>query len=283
MKSLQLGWANLQQGVSNAQSSLKLDLYPKDVLANTPKGKVIQLPCDATPVDFAYAVHTELGDECTGAKAHGRIVPLKYKIQNGDVIEIIRTPGHKPTPDWLKIAVTTRARRKIRRWIAEQRRAVLIEDGRKFFEKEASKFHLKAKHILEGPQIEKYLNDSGYAKSEDMLAAIGAGKLMARAVLDRLAQAETPSEIEQARSSKFQKATGVVKRALPLGDDRILVKGSDNLLVNRAPCCNPTRDDEIIGYVTRSKGVSVHSTKCKNIASLIGDPERIIEVAWVVK
>ncbi len=280
MKSLRR-WADWQHDISDAQEfvdSFKLDLFPKDVLAFTPKGKVIQLPRNATPVDFAYAIHTKIGDECTGARANGRIVSLKYKIQNGDVIDIIRTPGHKPTQDWLASAVTLKARGKIKRWIAEKQRAESVEVGRKVFEKEASKLHLKAKQVLEDPQLEKYLNDNGYAKVEDMLAAIGSGKLMARMVLIRFAPTEDSAEVEQTRSSKLQRVASVVKRALRLGDDRILIKGSANMLYNRAPCCNPIRGEEIIGYITHGKGVSVHSKKCKNIAGL--NRERIIEVTW---
>jgi GTP pyrophosphokinase len=276
--------AEWQQDVSDAREfvdSFKLDLFPKEVLAFTPKGKVIQLPRNSTPVDFAYAIHTQVGDQCTGAKANGRIVPLKYQIQNGDVIEILTTPGHKPSRDWLNFVVTSKARSKIKRWIAERQRVESIEVGRKIFEKEATRFRLKPKQALEDPQLMKFLNDNGYAKIEDMFAAIGYGKLMARSVLIKLAPPENVAEVEQAKTSKLQKVASAVKRALRLGDDRILIKGVDDVLVYRAPCCSPIRGEEIIGYITRGKGVGVHATRCKNAANLMVNRERIIEVAWM--
>ncbi|MGH9766906.1 MAG: RelA/SpoT family protein [Blastocatellia bacterium] len=276
--------AEWQQDVSDARDfvdSFKLDLFPKEVLAFTPKGKVIQLPRNATPIDFAYAIHTKVGDQCTGAKANGRIVPLKYQIQNGDVVEILTTPGHRPSRDWLNFVATSKARSKIKHWIAERQRAESVEVGRKIFEKAAVKLRLKTKQVLEDPQLAKFLNDNGYAKIDDMFAAIGYGKLMARTVLVRFVPAEDLAEIEQAKTSKLQKVANVVKRALRLGDDRILIKGVDDVMVYRAPCCSPIRGEEIIGYITRGKGVGVHATRCKNAANLMVNRERIIEVAWM--
>jgi GTP pyrophosphokinase len=276
--------AEWQQDVSDAREfvdSFKLDLFPKEVLAFTPKGKVIQLPRNATPIDFAYAIHTQVGDQCTGAKANGRIVPLKYQIQNGDVLEILTTPGHKPSRDWLNLVATSKARSKIKHWIAERQRAESVEVGRKIFDKAAIKLRLKSKQVLEDPQLQKFLNDNGYGKVDDMFAAIGYGKLMARTVLTRFVPAEDLAELEQAKTSKLQKVADVVKRALRLGDDRILIKGVDDVLVYRAPCCSPIRGEEIIGYITRGKGVGVHATRCKNAANLMVNRERIIEVAWM--
>ncbi len=276
--------AEWQQEVSDAREfvdSFKLDLYPKDVLAFTPKGRVIQLPRNATPIDFAYSIHTEVGDQCTGAKANGRIVPLRYQIQNGDVIEIMTTPGHNPSRDWLNFVVTSRARSKIKHWIAEKQRAESVELGRKIFEKEAAKLRLKTKQILEDPQLAKFLNDNGYAKLDDMFAAVGYGKLMARTVLTRFVLPEDLAEIEKAKVSKLQEVTKAVKRVLRLGDDRILINGIDEVLVYRAPCCSPIRGEEIIGYITRGKGVGVHAKRCKNAANLMINRDRIIDVAWV--
>ncbi|HKC85239.1 MAG TPA: bifunctional (p)ppGpp synthetase/guanosine-3',5'-bis(diphosphate) 3'-pyrophosphohydrolase [Blastocatellia bacterium] len=276
--------AEWQQDVSDARDfvdSFKLDLFPREVLAFTPKGKVIQLPRNATPIDFAYAIHSQVGDQCVGAKVNGKIVPLKYQIQNGDVVEIMTTPGHKPSRDWLNFVATSKARSKIKHWVAERQRAESVEVGRKIFEKEAVKLRLKAKQVLEDPQLAKFLNDNGYAKIDDMFAAIGYGKLMARTVLARFVKAEDLAEIEQAKTSKLQKVADAVKRALRMGDERILIKGVDDVLVYRAPCCSPIRGEEIIGYITRGKGVGVHATRCKNAANLMVNRERIVEVAWV--
>jgi GTP diphosphokinase / guanosine-3',5'-bis(diphosphate) 3'-diphosphatase len=273
-----------QQDTTDARDfidSFKLDLYPKEVYAFSPKGKVIQLQRNATPVDFAYAIHSQVGDQCTGAKVNGRIVPLKYQIQNGDVIEVITTPGHKPSRDWLNFVVTSRARTKIKHWIAEKQRAESIEVGRKIFEKEAARLQLKTKRVLEDPQLARFLSDNGYPKIEDMFAAIGYGKLTARSVLARFVPEDELAQIDQGGTSRLQQVTKVVKRALRLGDDRIAIKGVDDVLVYRAPCCNPIRGEEIIGYITRGKGVAVHTKRCKNVSNLLVNRERVIEVTWI--
>jgi GTP pyrophosphokinase len=278
--------AEWQQDVSDARDfvdSFKLDLFPREVLAFTPKGKVIQLPRNATPIDFAYAIHTQVGDQCVGAKVNGKIVPLKYQIQNGDVVEIMTTPGHRPSRDWLNFVATSKARSKIKHWVAERQRAESVEVGRKIFEKEAAKLRLKTKQVLEDTQLAKFLNDNGYAKIDDMFAAVGYGKLMARTVLARFVKAEDLAEIEQSKTSKLQKVADAVKRALRMGDERILIKGVDDVLVYRAPCCSPIRGEEIIGYITRGKGVGVHATRCKNAANLMVNRERVVEVAWAPK
>ncbi|QQS47835.1 MAG: bifunctional (p)ppGpp synthetase/guanosine-3',5'-bis(diphosphate) 3'-pyrophosphohydrolase [Acidobacteriota bacterium] len=272
-----------QQDVSNAQEFLenfKLDLYPSDVYAFTPKGKVIRLPRNSTPVDFAYEIHTEVGDQCTGAKVNNRIVPLRYLIQNGDVVEIMTTPGHKPSRDWMNFVVTAKARNKIRHWVAERQRAESIEVGRKVFDKEAARLRLKSRQLLDDPILAKFLVDNGYSKLDDMFAAIGYGKLTARTVLARFIPEEQLNQIDVAKSSRLQEVTKAVKRALKLGDDRITIKGVDDVLVYRAPCCNPIRGEQIIGYITRGKGVGVHATRCKNVGNLLINKERIIDVAW---
>ncbi len=261
--------------------SFKLELFPRDVYAFTPKGKVIQLPRNSTPVDFAYAIHSQVGDQCTGAKTNGRIVPLKYQIENGDVIEILTTPGHKPSRDWLNFVVTSKARNKIKHWVAEKQRAESVEVGRKMFEKEAVKFRLKTRQVLDSPLMEKFLTDNGYARMDDVFAAVGYGKLTARTVLIRFVPEDQLAEIEHAKTSRLQQVTTVVKRALRIGDDSITINGVDDVLVYRAPCCNPIRGEEIIGYITRGKGIGVHARKrCKNVGNLLINRERIIEVNW---
>jgi len=261
--------------------ALKLDLYPKEVYAFTPKGKVIQLPRGATPIDFAYAIHTEVGNQCTGAKVNGRIVPLKYQLHNGEIVEVLTTPGHRPSRDWLNFVVTSKARNKIKHWLTEQQRAKSVEIGRKLFEKEAARFRLKPKQVLEDEQLPRILSDNGYPKVEDMFAAIGYGKLAPRTVLARLVPAEKLAEVEQAKPSRFQQVGEAVRRALRLGEDRITVKGIDEVMVYRARCCNPIRGEEVIGYITLGKGVAVHAKRCKNAANLMINRERIVDVDWV--
>jgi GTP pyrophosphokinase len=261
--------------------TLKMELYPKEVYAVTPNGKVIQLPSQATPVDFAYAIHTKIGDQCTGAKVNGRIVPLSYQIQNGDQIEILTSPNQKPNRDWLKFVVTSRARNKIKHYVAQRQREESIEIGRKMFETETNRLGLKLKKVLDDPLLAKYRADNGYPKIEDMYAAIGYGKLVAKSPLAKFIPAEKLEELEKAETGPLQQVTKVVKRALMLGDDRIAIKGVDNVMVYRAPCCNPIRGEEVIGYITRGKGVGVHARRCKNVASLMINRERIIDVNWV--
>jgi len=272
-----------QQDVSDAREfvdTLKLDLYPKDVYAFTPKGKVVELPRGATPVDFAYTIHTEVGHQCTGAKVNGRIVPLKYQLHNGDVVEILTTPGHRPSRDWLNSVVTGKARNKIKHWITEQQRAKSVELGRKLFEKEAARFSLKPKRVTEDEQLPRILSDNGYQKIDDMYAAIGYGKLAPRTILARLVPAEKLAEVEEG-PTRLQQVGQAVRRALRMGEDRVLVKGVDDVLVYRAHCCNPIRGEEVIGYITLGKGVAVHAKRCRNVANLMVNRERIIDVDWV--
>jgi GTP pyrophosphokinase len=261
--------------------TLKVDLYQSEVYAFTPKGKVISLPRGATPVDFAYAIHTEVGNQCTGAKVNGRIVPLKYEIRNGEIIEIMTTPGHKPSRDWLNFVVTSKARSKIKHWLTEQQRVQSIEIGRKLFEKESARFRLRSKQVLEDERMSQILSDQGFHKVDDMFAAIGYGKLAPKTVLVRFVPEEKLSDIEQGKTTRLQKVTDVVRKALKLGDDRIMVKGIDDVMVYRARCCNPIRGEEVIGYITLGKGVAVHARRCKNAANLMVNRDRIIEVDWV--
>ncbi len=276
-----------QQDTASAvdfMQAFKLDLFPKEVYAFTPKGKVVQLPRNSTPIDFAYAIHTEVGNTCTGAKVGGRIVPLKYEIKNGDVIEILTTPGHKPSRDWLNFATTSRAKSKIKHWLTEQQREKSIEVGRKLFEKEAQRLRLKTKTVLGSDQLNQVLSDQGIAKLEDMFAAIGYGKLLPRTVLLRFIAPEELEKIEQGKQTRLQqvgdKVTQVVRKALRLGDDSIVIKGIDEVLVYRTRCCNPIRGEEIIGYITLGKGVAVHRKTCKNVANLLVNRERVVEVDW---
>jgi GTP pyrophosphokinase len=260
--------------------TLKVDLYPTEVYAFTPKGKVVQLPRGATPVDFAYAIHTEVGNQCTGAKINGRIVPLRYEIQNGDILEIMTTPGHTPSRDWLNFVVTSRARNKIKHWLSEQQRVKSIEIGRKMFEKEAIRFRLKVKQVLDDKTFPQVLSDQGIPKVDDMFAAIGYGKLTPRTILARFIPEDKLAEVEQDKQTRFQKVGEVVRKALRLGEDRITVKGIDDVMVYRAPCCNPIRGEQIIGYITRGKGVAVHATRCRNASNLMVNRERVIQVDW---
>jgi GTP pyrophosphokinase len=260
---------------------LKLDLYPKEVFAFTPKGKVIELPRGATPVDFAYAIHSQVGQTCTGAKVNGRLVPLRYQIRNGDVIEIITTPGHTPSRDWLKFVTTNRAANRIRKWLREQEQAEATELGKKIVEKEASRYKLSLKKILANDLLQKIASEHGCGKVEDLFASVGYGKTPARSIVSRFVPPEMLTPADEKPVSKLDQVAQVVKKVLRLGEDPIRVKGVDDLMVYRAQCCNPIRGEPVIGYITRGKGVAVHAKRCTNVPSLTVDRERIIDVDWV--
>src|ERR1041384_1949405 len=257
--------------------SLKLDLYPKEVYCFTPKGKVIELPRGATPVDFAFTILIQVGLTCTGAKVNGRIVPLRYQLRNGDVVEIMTSPSAHPSRDWMNFIKTSRARSKVRHYLAESERVTAIELGKKLFEKEADRFRLNPKKMLSSGDLDKIAPDYGVARADDLFAAIGYGKILPRNVMSKLLPADRVAELEQEKRPTLKQ---VVKRALGL-QDRIIVKGVDDLMVYRARCCNPIRGEEIMGYITRGKGVAVHSNRCPNLPGLLVNPERLIEVEWM--
>ena len=263
--------------------SLKLDLYPKDVYAFTPNGKVIQLPRGASPIDFAYAIHSEVGDTCTGATINNRIVPLKTELQNGDVVKILTTPNSKPSRDWLNYVVTSRARSRIKHWITEQQRVESIEIGRKLLEKEAERFRVAPKKLTKNEdELKRIANEYGLGRAEDLLASIGYGKTLPRNVLGKHLGAEKFAELdpEKRQESKLETGYKAVKKFIGLGEDAIIVKGVDNLLTTRARCCNPLRGEDIIGYISLGKGIVVHNKRCKNAQQLMLNKDRIVDVEW---
>ena len=263
--------------------SLKLDLFPKDVYAFTPMGKVIQLPRGATPIDFAYAIHSEVGDACTGAKINGRIVPIKTELQNGDVVEIMTTANSNPSRDWLNYVVTSKAKNRIRHFISEQQRADSIDLGRKLLEKEASRFSVSPKKLINNDgEMKRIANEYGLGRPEDLLASIGYGKTLPKNVLAKFLGAEKFAELDPENRKETRIGSGVkaVKRMIGLGEDAIVVKGVDNMLTTRARCCNPIRGEEIIGYISLGKGIVVHNKRCKNVSQLMVNRDRIVEVDW---
>ncbi len=267
-----------QQEVRDPQEflqNLKVELYPEEVYIFTPKGEVKSLPRDATPVDFAYAIHTDVGHQCVGARVNGKMVPLRTRLRNGDIVEIVTTPGHKPSRDWLNFVVTSRARNKIKHFIHTEEKIRSYELGRRLFDKEAKRFGLNVKNLLEDDNLARVTAECGMQKAEELFAAIGYGKLAAKAVLAKL----VPQE--QLKEAPETGIASVVRRVLGTGgDDKIKVRGIDDLMVFRARCCNPIRGEKIVGYITRGKGVSVHSATCPNVVNLLYDPERRIEVEW---
>ncbi len=255
-------------------STLKVDLYPEEVYTFTPMGKVIPLPREATPIDFAYAIHSDVGTTCVGAKVNGRIVPLKYNLKNGDVVEILTQTGHLPSKDWLGMVKTPRARNKIKHLINATEHAKAIEIGQKYLEREARRLGVHLSRITKA-DLERVAGEYGCGKTEDLHAALGYGKFSARQVLQKLA----PDTLETAAEAPKPAPTTPGAQG-DVGDLVIKVKGVDDLLVYRAKCCNPIRGEGIVGYVTRGKGIAVHSKNCTNVQNLMYEVERKIDVEW---
>jgi GTP pyrophosphokinase len=265
-------------------SSLKMDLYPDEVYTFTPKGKVVVVPADATPVDFAYTIHTEVGHTCVGAKVNGRMVPLRTKLRTGDIVEIVTQKDHKPSRDWLTFVKSPRARNKIKHWLNEDQRRRAVEIGRKLLEREARKFKVPMSQICD-QDLGRIANEYGVATAADLLATLGQGKHSAHNVLNKLAPGyANPAEAEtsaEPKSGNVEATMSEAVRKLHLtGSDSLQVEGQNDLLVYRARCCNPIRGEDIIGYVTRGKGVAVHARSCPNVQNLLYESDRRIAVEW---
>ena len=261
-------------------STLKVDLYPEEVYTFTPMGKVIALPREATPIDFAYAIHSDVGNTCVGAKVNGRIVQLKYNLKNGDVVEILTQAGHLPSKDWLGMVKTPRARNKIKHVINATEHAKAIEIGQKYLEREARRLGVQLSRISRA-DMERVAGEYGCAKVEDLHAALGYGKFSARQALQKLAPDVVQEPAEAPKPAPAPSNAGAPGGALAdAGDLVIKVKGVDDLLVYRAKCCNPIRGEGIVGYVTRGKGIAVHSKNCSNVQNLMYEVERKIDVEW---
>jgi GTP pyrophosphokinase len=265
-------------------SSLKMDLYPDEVYTFTPKGKVVVVPAEGTPVDFAYTIHTEVGHTCVGAKVNGRMAPLRTKLRTGDIVEIVTQKDHKPSRDWLTFVKSPRARNKIKHWLNEDHRRRAVEIGRKLLEREARKFKVPQSQISD-QDLGRIANEYGVATAADLLAALGLGKHSARQVLNKLAPGST-NQPEAEAAPEIKPGTGeaamsdAVRKLHLTGSDSLQVEGQNDLLVYRARCCNPIRGEEIVGYVTRGKGVAVHARSCPNVQNLLYESDRRINVEW---
>jgi GTP pyrophosphokinase len=268
-------WVKEMQEPSEFMSTLRVDLYPEEVYAFTPKGRVLALPRGATPLDFAYAIHTEVGHQCVGAKVNGQIVPLRHRLANGDVVEILTQKGHAPSRDWLNYVRTSRARSRIRHWINLNERRQATEVGRRLLEREARQFGRSLKKIPEADLL-RVAGEYGCAKIDDLYADLGYGKYSARQILSKV----TGESLVEKAQEKPPRLVSTVKRMLGIHDAAVLVRGHDDLMVYRAKCCNPIPGDEIIGYVTRGRGVAVHDTACPNVQNLLYQSERRIAVEW---
>jgi GTP diphosphokinase / guanosine-3',5'-bis(diphosphate) 3'-diphosphatase len=271
-------WQREMRDPGEFMSTLKVDLYPEEVYAFTPRGRVIVLPRDATPIDFAYAIHSDVGNTCIGAKVNGTIRPLKYALRNGDVVEILTQAGHQPSKDWLLVVKTSKARNKIKHVINAAERTKAVEIGQKSLEREARRLGVNLGRISKD-DLEAVAAEYGVSKTEDLYAALGYGRFSARQILQKVSPdhpiAEAPPAQPPPKPAEF-------RRSVPLGDGdlAINVTGIDQIMIYRARCCNPIRGEPIVGYITRGKGVAVHSAQCPNVQNLIYDVERKIDVEW---
>jgi GTP pyrophosphokinase len=255
-------------------SNLKIDLYPREVYIFTPKGEVMTLSKGSTPVDFAYAIHTEIGHRCLGAKINGRLLPLKSRLKNGDRVEILTSNQSRPRRGWLEFVKTSKARHAIRHWLTQRQREHAEILGKKLYEKEARKYEISPKRYRK--KLKELLPTWNFKEPEDLYAALGFGKLPASVVIKQLAPERTIRQ-PKGEESRLEK---VVRRVLGRQDDGILVQGESDLMVSRAKCCNAIRGEEIIGYITVGRGISVHALTCRNVENLLLNPERTIEVEW---
>jgi guanosine-3',5'-bis(diphosphate) 3'-pyrophosphohydrolase len=268
-------WVQEMQEPSEFLSTLRVDLYPEEVYTFSPKGRVVVLPRGATPIDFAYAIHTEVGNQCNGAKVNGAMVPLRHGLANGDVVEILTQKGHEPSRDWLSFVHTSRARSKIRQWINLHERVQATEVGRRLMDKEARQASISLKKITD-EDWQRVASEYGCGRVEDLYADLGYGKWSARQVLSKASGQPLVDPTEDQRP----KLVSTVKRMLGLSDAAVVVRGHDDLMVYRSKCCNPIPGDDIIGYVTRGRGIAVHSKGCPNVENLLYEAERRIDVDW---
>jgi len=255
-------------------TNLKMALFPDEVYVFTPGGDVKSFPRGATPIDFAYGVHTDVGNQCIGAKINRNIVPLKYELRNGDTVEIITQAGHHPGKDWLKWAVTSKARTKIKTWIKTEERKKSIELGRDILERELKKHHLKLSTILKADEIRNVFEEHKINNAEDLMALVGFGRVSAK----HIAHHFLPEDVKKKEDPLADK--GKVKESAP-STVGISLTGVEDVMVKFAKCCEPIPGDEIVGYISRGRGVTIHTVQCPNTQEL--DSERIVDVQWNVK
>lgn len=258
--------------------SVKVDLFPHEVYVFTPKGEVKEFPVGATPVDFAYSIHSDIGHHCIGAKVNGKLVPLKYEFKSGDTVEILTSPNQKPSKDWLKFVKTSRAKAKIRQWFKAEEREKSILLGREILERELRKYDLPLAKVIKSGELEKVANEFSFQGIEDLIAAVGYGKVTANQIIGKLIP---PENLE--KKTKPKEAEGRFKNLLHKithtgPKDALLIKGIDNVMVRYAGCCNPLPGDRVVGFITRGRGMTIHTADCQNI--LDEDSNRKVEVEW---
>lgn len=277
---------NLQQELSDPREyveALKVDVFSDEVFVFTPRGDVIDLPKGSIPLDFAYRIHTEVGNHCVGAKVNGRLVPLEYKLKNGDIVSIITNQANNgPSRDWLNIVASSETRNKIRSWFKKARREENIARGAELIEKEAKRLGYEPKALLKDDRLNEVAQKLKLSSEDDLLASLGYGGITTHGIMSKLIELhkqelqETTSPDISKLLSELKPSQGTVKKS----SHGILVEGEGGLLVRLARCCNPIPGDPIVGYITRGRGVSVHRADCPNILNDVDSLARVIEVDW---
>jgi GTP pyrophosphokinase len=270
-----LEWQQELDDSREFMNTVKVELFPEEVYVFTPKGDVKGYPKGSTPIDFAYSVHTDVGHRCVGAKVNGKLVPLKYELKNGDIVEVITSPHHTPSKDWLKIVRSSRARNKIRAWIKTEERLRSITLGREICEKEFRRYSQNFSKAQKSGELKRAVTEFGFVSEDDLMAAVGYGKLSCNQILGKLFPAEKFEEAQEHKESRVGKAMQKLKGK---SSSAIQISGVDDVLVRFGKCCNPLPGDEIIGFITRGRGVTVHTADCP--FALDSDPQRRIDVAW---
>ncbi|MFQ5736488.1 MAG: RelA/SpoT family protein [Thermodesulfobacteriota bacterium] len=270
-----LEWQKDLKDSDEFMETLKVDLFPEEVFVFTPKGAVKEFSVGATPVDFAFSIHTDVGNRCAGARVNGKMVPLKYKLRNGDVVEIITSASHHPSKDWLKFVVSSRAKTRIRQWIKTEEREKSIDLGKEICEKEFNKHGLEYGKLLKAGEFERIAKELGLGGGLDsLLASVGYGKVSVHQVLTRILP---PEKLKERQKFSFRSMIDKFKGARA-EKNAIIVRGEEDVMVRFARCCNPLPGDDIEGFLTHGQGVSVHAANCANLLNI--DEDRRIEVAW---
>lgn len=261
--------------------TVKLDLFATDVYVFTPKGDIRELPTGSTPVDFAYAIHTEVGHHTVGARVNGKMVPLRYQLKSGDTVEVMTHPDHRPSKDWLKNVQTSRAKAKIRQFIREEQREKAVALGKELLDREIERISMKESKVLSGPAYETFLRERGIKGQSHLMAMIGYGRVAVHQLLSAVLPEEKLHELEEAQPKKTSTIGRIFQKAFERSSGAVKVSGIDNLLVTLAKCCNPIPGDSITGFITRGRGVTIHSTHCAKV--LASDQARRVEAAWNLK
>src|SRR3954468_19922620 len=259
--------------------SFRLDVFEDEVFVFTPKGEVKTLPAGASPIDFAYAVHTDVGHRTVGAKVNGRIVPLHYKLRNGDIVEVLTAKsGRGPSRDWLSLAQSSRARNKIRQWFSRETREESERKGRETLERELKKQNLPYRKIAGSALLAQVIRETGFKKAEDFYLALGSGKLAPTQIVNKVLQRLKTDEVAQEETVTLKPPKA--RDTTPSGNLGIVVPGVEGVLVRLAKCCNPVPGDTILGYISLGKGITIHREDCPNVRALRRNPDRFTDVDW---